>query len=104
MEFNKQTMRTIAQVLDVVPEEAQYSVNGEPVYEACIRNDHLGQKITLIFWPSIARVDAYVGDCQIIFKGITELLTLPGVEVIFRRGPEPGQLLITRSGRVAIAA
>jgi hypothetical protein len=104
MEFNQQAMRTIAQVLDVILEEAPYTVHGDPVFETRIRNDLLGQNVQLVFWPSIARVDAYVGDCQIIFKGITEMETLPGIEVIFRRPPTPGQLLITRAGRVAIAA
>jgi hypothetical protein len=104
MEFNERSMRTISQVLDVVLEEASYSVHGDPVYETRIRNDQLGRHVQLVFWPSIARVDAYIGDCQIIFKGITEMETLPGIEVIFRRRPTPGQLLITRAGRVAIAA
>ena len=103
MQFDEQAIAVIAQTLDVVMHEAPYTLHGQTVYEAHVYNEPLGRPVHLVFWPSIQRIDAYVGDCQIIFKHITEMHVLPGVEVIFRRSPTPGQLLITRAGRVAVA-
>jgi hypothetical protein len=103
LEFNEQSIPVIAQTLDVVMSEAPYSIHGATVYEASLFNQPLGRHVQVVFWPSIRRIDAYVGDCQIIFKQITEVQILPGIEVIFRRPPTPGQLLITRAGRVAVA-
>jgi hypothetical protein len=103
MEFSEHSIPTIAQTLDVVMREAPYSLHGATVYEAGVYNEAIGGLVQIVFWPSIRRIDAYVGDCQIIFKHITEMHVLPGIEVIFRRPPSPGQLLITRAGRVAVA-
>jgi hypothetical protein len=103
LEFNEPAIPTIAQVLDITMTEAPYAIHGATVYEARVYNEVLGRPIQVVFWPSIRRIDAYIGDCQVIFKNITEMHVLPGVEVIFRRPPAPGQLLITRAGRVAVA-
>ena len=102
--FDTAALPIIEAVLQVTLRPASYRIHGEPVYEAFLPNPVLGQDIRLVFWPSIARTDAYLADCQIIFKEITEMHVLPGVEVIFRHPPARGQLLVTRAGRVAIAA
>jgi hypothetical protein len=103
VDFDERAIPTIAQTLDIIMREAPYSLHGETVYEAHVYNEALGRLVQIVFWPSIHRIDAYLGDCQIIFKHITEMHVLPGIEVIFRRPPAPGQLLITRAGRVAVA-
>jgi hypothetical protein len=45
-------------------------------------------------------VDTYLGVSFTVFKGIDDIMILPGVEAIFKRG-ERDYMLVTRAGQVA---
>lgn len=93
-------LEAIAGVLQVEWEAAPYQVRGEPVYQASLLNEEHRIMVRLVIWPSLARVDAYLGVSFTVFKGIDDIMILPGVEAIFKRG-EHDYLLVTRAGQVA---
>ena len=93
-------LEALAEVLQLRWEAAPYSVRGQPVYQAYLLNQEYGIQVRLVVWPSLARVDAYFGASFTNFKGVDEIVVLPGVEAIFKRGPRD-YLLVTRTGQVA---
>jgi hypothetical protein len=107
LEFTAAAVPRLAAELGASCEPAPYRARGEPVYILHLHSQALRASVRLVLWPSLRRVDAYIGDrppaCFIVFKEIADLLVLPGVEVIFRRAGG-GFLLVTSDGQVSCAS
>jgi hypothetical protein len=74
-------------------------VHGAAIYRLVVRNPVLAVAVTLVLWPSLARVDVRVGDSAIVFKGVNEIALYPGVEVMFRRHQPAASLFVSVGGR-----
>ena len=77
-------------------------MHGAPVYRLAVHNPVLGAAVTLILWPSLARVDVRVGDSALVMKGVEDVLLYPGVEVMFRRRAPPASLFVGVGGRLGM--
>lgn len=95
-------MDAIAALLGVAVAPEPYTVRGAPVFRLAVANAALGCTVTLLLWPSLARVDVRLGDCSIVYRGVTEVELLPTVEVIFRRAGHDGYLFVGVGGRASV--
>jgi hypothetical protein len=104
MEFSETSVSHVAALLGVSPMVEPYRVRSAAVYRMTVHNAALGADLTIILWPSLARVDVRVGDSAIVFKGVDEVLLFPGVEVMFRRANPAASLFIGEGGRFGMTA
>ena len=104
MEFTETSVSHIAALLGVSPIVEPYRVRGAAVYRVTVHNAALDPALTIILWPSLARVDLRVGDSAIVLKGVDEVLLFPGVEVMFRRSNPAASLFISVGGRFGMTA
>jgi len=101
--FDEAAMPAIAAELGTAIREAPFRLRDAAVYECRLTNQRLGAEVRLLLWPSLARVDAYLGDCAMVFKRIEDVAIYPGVEVTFRRA-DGAFLFVTSKGIVATAS
>lgn len=99
VQFDEQAVEAIGALLGATPVVEPYAVHGAPVYRLAVHNPVLGAAVTLILWPSLARVDVRVGDSALVMKGVEDVLLYPGVEVMFRRRAPPASLFVGVGGR-----
>ena len=92
----------IAALLGVEATQEPYTVRGASVYRLSLLNPVLGAAVTLVLWPSLARVDVRLGDCSIVYRDVATVELVPGVEVIFRRTDVPGYLFVSIGGRASV--
>jgi hypothetical protein len=71
------------------------------VYAGVLKTED-GVEMRLVLWPTIGRVDAYLGGATMVLKGIDRVDIYSGVEVTFRR-QGGGYLFVTRSGQAYMA-
>lgn len=98
--FDEAALSAIAAELGAAIQEAPFRLRDAAVYECRLPNRRLGAEVRLLLWPSLARVDAYLGDCAMVFKRIEDVAIYPGVEVTFRRA-DGSFLFLTNEGVVA---
>ena len=104
MRLDDQAVEAVAALLGTVARVEPYAVRGVPVYRLAVRNAVLNAEVTLILWPSLARVDVRVGDSALVMKGVDEVLLYPGVEVMFRRREPAAALFLSVGGRFGMTA
>jgi hypothetical protein len=102
--FTEAAVSEIAALLGVAACVEPYRVRDAAVHRMALPNLSLGLEITVILWPSISRVDVRLGNCSMVYKGVTDLELIPGVEVIFRRRGEDGYLFVSVDGRASLVA
>ena len=102
--LDEQTVGAIAALLGTAATVEPYAVRGGPVYRLSLRNVVLDTEVTLILWPSLARVDVRVADSALVMKGVDEVLLYPGVEVMFRRREPAASLFVSVRGRFGMTA
>lgn len=100
--FTDAAVLPISALLGVVAAAEPYTVRGTPVYRLDVPNVALGINVTVLLWPSLARVDVRIGDCRIVYRGVAMVELLPGVEVIFRRASGEGYLFVSVGGRASV--
>ena len=100
--FRDAAVAEIAALLGVTARVEPYRVRDAAVYRLMVPNASLGVEVAVILWPSIGRVDVRLGDCSMVYKGVTEVELIPGVEVIFRRSREEGYLFVSTGGRASL--
>lgn len=74
---------------------------GETVY-ALEQRGPIGN-LRLVLWPSLSRVDAYVGPHSWIAKSVVETEVIDGLEAIFRM-EAGGMLFVALTGDVMLVA
>lgn len=97
----------IADLLGASIKQAEFSVPDEergpqPVYELSMPSSEHGEPLTIILWPSLARVDVRLAQSTWTLKGIDDAGLYPGVEVLFRRHDPVAILFVSTNGRVAL--
>ncbi|MGE0539371.1 MAG: hypothetical protein AB7R89_04260 [Dehalococcoidia bacterium] len=102
--FDEAAIAEIAALLGVAACVEPYRVRDAAVYRLVLPNASLGIEVGVIVWPSLSRVDVHLGDCSMVYKGVTEVELIPGVEVIFRRTGAAGYLFVSVGGRVSLVA
>jgi hypothetical protein len=100
--FTEAAVPEIAALLGVAAVVEPYAVRGGAVYRLEVRNAILDTDIALLLWPSIGRADVRIGDCSMVYKGVTAVELVPDVEVIFRRGTTGGYLFVSVGGRASV--
>ncbi len=107
LEFTAATVSRVAVELGASCEQAPYSAQGESAYILHLYSRALNTNVRAVLWPSLRRADVHVGGnppgCFVVFKDITDVLILRGVEVVFRRAGG-GFLLLTVDGQVSCAS
>lgn len=98
--FDAGCLEEIASELRVPLCEEPYQVRGAKVYRLQVRSAELGIEVKIVLWPSLARVDVYAGSVSIVFKDVSDVEILPGIEVLFHRAGG-GHLFVTAAGGVA---
>jgi hypothetical protein len=102
--FTEAAVGEIAALLGVPACVEPYRVRDAAVYRMTLPNPSLGIEVAVILWPSLGRVDVRLGDCSMVYKGVTEVELIPGVEVIFRRFSDAGYLFVSVGGRASLVA
>jgi hypothetical protein len=102
--FTEDAVVEIAALLGVPACVEPYRARDAAVYRIVLPNPSLGVEVVVILWPSLGRVDVRLGDCSMVYKGVTEVELIPGVEVIFRRPGDEGYLFISVGGRASLVA
>lgn len=100
--FTERAVPEIAALLGVTAQIEPYAVGGAAVFRLTVPNASLGMAVAVILWPSIGRVDVRIGDCSMVYKGVTAVELVPEVEVIFRRGDGGGYLFVSAGGRASL--
>jgi hypothetical protein len=100
--FTEAAVAEISTLLDVAVVVEPYRVRDIAVYRLALLNASLGVEVAVILWPSIGRVDVRLGDCSMVYKGVTDVELIPGVEVIFRRRGDEGYLFVSVGGRASL--
>jgi hypothetical protein len=102
--FAETVVAEIAALLCVPASVEPYRVRGAAVYRLALVNPSLGVEVAVILWPSLHRVDVRIGDCSMVYKEVSEVELIPGVEVIFRRHDAEGYLFVSVGGRASLVA
>jgi hypothetical protein len=102
--FTEAAVHEIAVLLGVPASVEPYRVRDGTVYRMALPNPSLGVEVVVILWPSLGRVDVRLGDCSMVYKGVTDVELIPDVEVIFRRRNEDGYLFVSVGGRASLVA
>lgn len=102
--LDQESVTRAARLLGVTPAVEPYAVRGAAVYRLTLWNKALSTELTIIIWPSLARVDVRIGDSAVVLKGIDEVVYYPGVEVMFRRSAPPASLFVSVGGRFGLTA
>jgi len=97
----------IAELLGASIERAEFSVPDEergpqPVYSLSMLSSEHNEPLTILVWPSLARVDVRLAQSTWTLKAIDDAGLYPGVEVLFRRHDPPAILFVSLNGRVAL--
>jgi len=100
--FTEAAVPQIAALLGVPATVEPYAVRGAPVYRLAVPNPTLRLAVALLLWPSLARVDARIGDCSVVYRAVATVELLSGVEVIFRRAAGEGYLFVSVGGRASV--
>jgi hypothetical protein len=100
--FTEAAVLEIAALLGVAATVEPYAVRGAAVYRLAVPNPALALPVIVLLWPSLARVDVRIGDCSVVYRGVTTAELLPGVEVIFRRASVEGYLFVGVGGRASV--
>lgn len=100
--YTADAITQIGALLGGEPTREPYTVRGAAVYRLDVFNPVLSTHISLILWPSLARVDVHLGDCSIVYRDVATVELLHGVEVIFRRAAAPGYLFVSIGGRASV--
>lgn len=100
---------TIANLLGAEIEEAPFRLpEGEApqvsAYRVTMRSAEHQDDLSLLLWPSLARVDVHLRKSTWTLKNISEVQVYPGVEVLFRRDDPPALLFVSVQGRVALVS
>ena|SRR3712207_347957 len=100
--FTEAAVPEIAALLGVAARVEPYAVGGAAVYRLELPNAALGIAVSVLLWPSLARVDVRIGDCSMVYRGVMTVELLPNVEVIFRRASGEGYLFVSVGGRTSL--
>lgn len=99
--------QAIAELLGASIKQAEFSVPDEergpqPVHELSFPAAEHNGPLTLLLWPSLARVDVRLAQSTWTLKNIDDAALYPGVEVLFRRNNPTALLFVSVNGRVAL--
>jgi len=100
--FTDAVVDAVAVLLGVAATAEPYRVHDTSVYRLNVPNASLRTDIVVLLWPSLGRVDVRIGDCSIVYRGVTSVELLPDVEVIFRRQGAAGYLFVSVGGRASV--